>query len=131
MAADTRPLASTPVAPTPLSSTAAPASGPDLSELDLTEPDAPLRSFAVLALLTGPDLGGSDPVQVVQTRLADAGLHPQDVQPLRQSESGQPEVRVRFVEASLDGETAVRGLDATLREAGLPVDEVWLDHQLD
>ncbi|MCW2621217.1 MAG: hypothetical protein JWL64_819 [Frankiales bacterium] len=103
-----------------------PASGSDpaLDDLDLTEPDAPLRSFAVLARLSGAD--ATDPVAEVGRRLAAAGLHPTDLLP-----DGGSEVRVRFVEASLDGETAVRGLDAALREAGLPVDEVWLDHQLD
>ena len=37
---------------------------------------------------------------------------------------------VRFVLVSVDGHTAVLGLDETLRAAGLSPDEVWAGNQV-
>ena len=48
----------------------------------------------------------------------------------RQDAPGVYFVVARFVLASVDGETVLAGLYATLRDSGLAPDEVWLDAQV-
>lgn len=86
--------------------------------------DAVLPTFALLARfrlepgMTATDLVG---------RLTSAEMPFHEVAVERVEPDGTVLVEVRFVEASVDGHTAVGGLYETLSAAGLVPDEVWLD----
>jgi hypothetical protein len=89
-----------------------------------------LHTFAVMARFR---CEADDPAQAerrvreqlapVRDQLSDARVEPQEP-------DGRWAVDVRFVVASLDGETAVAGVHETLRDAGVPADEAWVAEQL-
>jgi len=92
--------------------------------------DAPLPTFALLARFPVQQADEPSAVEVVRSLLRAADEPFEDVTVEREDAPGTYYVMARFVLSSLDGETAVRGLFETLREAGLDPDEVWLDAQV-
>lgn len=99
-------------------------------DLDDLPDDGVLRSFAVRARFrrAAPSAEQAessvrDHLEPVRGLFDDARTEPQDP-------DGRWPVDVRFVVPSLDGERAVDGVHATLRESGLVPDEVWLAERL-
>jgi hypothetical protein len=91
--------------------------------------DAVLPTYALMARFR---LEGSDPVAAprhVVERLTAAEMPFHEVEVERTEPDGTVLVVVRFVEASVDGSTAVAGLYDTLRAAELDPDEVWVDRE--
>lgn len=86
-----------------------------------------LGTYSLLARFRVPDADEQlAPGQVAQRLTAtDLAFHEVDVE--RVEPDGTVLVVVRFVEASVDGETALAGLFETLSAAGLSPDEVWLE----
>ena len=99
----------------------------DLPDAD----DGPvLHSFAVLARFRRPAADGSQAEALVRRELEPVrGLY-DDARVEPQEPDGRWAVDVRFVVASVDGETAVEGVHATLGEQGLVPDEAWLSERL-
>jgi hypothetical protein len=69
-------------------------------------------------------------IEAVVARLtaAEEPFHEITVEP--QEADGRWPVDVRFVLVSVDGHTAVLGLDETLRDAGVAPEEVWAGQQV-
>jgi hypothetical protein len=89
-----------------------------------------LHSFGVMARFRCPAEDGVDAERQVRERLQVVrGLY-DDTRVEPQEPDGRWAVDVRFVVASVDGETAVEGVHATLRDQGLAPDEAWLAEQL-
>ncbi|HWH27972.1 MAG TPA: hypothetical protein VNU26_03245 [Mycobacteriales bacterium] len=89
-----------------------------------------LHSFAVMARFRraadSPQLAESAvrrEMQAVRDLFDDVLVEPQEP-------DGRWAVDVRFVVSSVDGERAVNGVHATLREAGLQPDEAWVAERL-
>jgi hypothetical protein len=105
----------------------------DLPEDLLPEHGGPgvfLHSFGVMARFRTPAADAPEAERQVRERLQVVrGLY-DDTRVEPQEPDGRWAVDVRFVVASLDGETAVEGVHATLREQGLVPDEAWLAEQL-
>ena len=84
--------------------------------------DAVLPTFALMARFRNtPD------VVVEQLTAAELPFHEVSVE--RTEFDGTVLVVVRFVEASVDGSTAVAGLYETLHDVALDLDEVWVDRE--
>lgn len=99
---------------------------------DLPDADgAPvLHSFAVLARFRRSAADGAQAESLVRRELEPVrGLY-DDARVEPQEPDGRWAVDVRFVVASVDGETAVEGVHTTLREQGLVPDEAWLSEKL-
>lgn len=92
--------------------------------------DLVLPTFALLASFTVLGETASDADREVVSRLSAAKQPFHEVTVERREDDGTWKVAVRFVLASLDGQTAVSGLHETLTAAGLAPDEVWLDKQV-
>lgn len=92
--------------------------------------DAALPTYALLASFTVPGQSASDADRAVVSRLSAAEQPFHEVRVERREDDGSWKVAVRFVLASVDGQTAVAGLHETLMAAGLAPDEVWLDKQV-
>ena len=93
-------------------------------------PDPVLPTYALLARFRveadSPDAAVR--LAVAALTLAQEPFHEVAVE--RDDGAGVYFVVARFVLASVDGETVLAGLYATLREAALAPDEVWLDAQV-
>ncbi len=89
-----------------------------------------LPTFAVLARFRESATSGDAAVLAVQTRLTDADEPFDQVVVERQEGHTTWMIVARFVLVSVDGHTAVLGLDETLRGAVLAPDEVWVDRTL-
>jgi len=89
-----------------------------------------LHSFAVLARFRRSATDDAQAESLVRRELEPVrGLY-DDARVEPQEPDGRWAVDVRFVVASVDGETAVDGVHATLREQGLVPDEAWLAEKL-
>jgi hypothetical protein len=99
---------------------------------DLPDGDAApvLHSFAVQARFRRSAPDGAAAQQAVRSELAPVRDLFDDLRTEPQEPDGRWAVDVRFVVASVDGETAVSGVHETLREQGLLPDEVWLSETL-
>ncbi len=115
---------------------AAPAGQPDLTVepdqgLDSdSAPDPVLPTFALMARFGQQAADEREAVRAVVERLTLAEEPFHEVEVERVEEGGLHLVVARFVLVSVDGETAVNGLHATLVAAGLEPDEVWLAAQV-
>lgn len=89
-----------------------------------------LHSFAVQARFrrAADDAGHAE--QLVRAELAAVRDQFDDARVEPREPDGRWAVDVRFVVASIDGETAVAGVHGTLAEAGVPSDEAWVAEQL-
>lgn len=92
--------------------------------------DAPLPTYALLARFRVEQADEPAAVGAVRGQLRAAEEPFDDITVEREEAPGVYYVMARFVLASVDGETAVRGLFETLRGADLDPDEVWLDAQV-
>ena len=89
-----------------------------------------LHSFAVHARFRRA-AGSAEQADVqVREELAPARPLWDDTRVEPQDPDGSWPVDVRFVVASVDGESAVNGVHATLREFGITPDEAWVAEQL-
>lgn len=89
-----------------------------------------LHSFAVLARFRRAADSAEQAERLVRDQLAVvSGLY-DDAKVEPQEPDGRWAVDVRFVVASVDGETAVEGVHSTLREQQVPPDEAWLAQAL-
>jgi hypothetical protein len=92
--------------------------------------DPVLHSFAVMARFRRQAEAGEQAEALVRTELEVVrGLY-DDVKVEPREPDGRWAADVRFVVASLDAETAVEGVHATLRDHGLTPDEAWVAEQL-
>ena len=92
--------------------------------------DPVLHSFGVRARFRRAAEGQEDAEAAVRHELEVVrGLY-DDVKVEPREPDGRWAVDVRFVVASLDAETAVEGVHATLRESGVVPDETWLAERL-
>lgn len=89
--------------------------------------DAVLPTYALMARFCVPTSDQDAAPRHVVERLTAAEMPFHEVEVERVEEDGTVLVVVRFVEASVDGSTAVAGLYETLRAASLDPDEVWVD----
>jgi hypothetical protein len=100
-----------------------------IPELDAqTEPVLP--TFALFARFPVRAESEREAIDAVVTQLTAAEEPFHEIELERRDPDGTWLVVVRFVTVSVDGHTAVVGLDETLRSAGLAPDEVWLASQL-
>lgn len=98
----------------------------ELLETDASE--VPLPTFPVLARLKSSTADSAGALADVSGRLAPArGLY-DEVRVERQEDDGSFWVLARFVTVSVDAHTAVLGVHESLVEAGVAVDEVWVEH---
>jgi hypothetical protein len=99
---------------------------------DLPDGDAMpvLHSFAVQARFRRNAADAEQAEQLVRAELAPVRDQFSDARVEPQEPDGRWAVDVRFVVASVDGETAVDGVHSTLRDAGLSPDEAWVAEQL-
>jgi hypothetical protein len=96
----------------------------------VAEPDPVLHSFAVMARFRREADDGEQAEALVRSELdVVRGLY-DDVKMEPREPDGRWAADVRFVVASLDAETAVDGVHATLREHGLDPDEAWVAERL-
>lgn len=94
------------------------------------EGEVVLHSFAVLARFRRRSASAEQAEALVRRELEVVrGLY-DDVKVEPQEPDGRWAVDVRFVVASVDGETAVDGVHSTLREKGVPADEAWVAQAL-
>jgi hypothetical protein len=92
--------------------------------------DPVLHSFAVRARFRREAEGQEHAEAAVRAELEVVrGLY-DDVEVEPREPDGRWAVDVRFVVASLDAETAVDGVHATLRESGVVPDETWVAERL-
>lgn len=89
-----------------------------------------LHSFEVLARFRCSAADAEDAERQVRERLQPVRELFDDARVEPQEPDGRWAVDVRFVVASLDGETAVDGVHTTLREKGLAPDEAWVAEEL-
>jgi hypothetical protein len=89
-----------------------------------------LHTFAVLARFRFEADDAAHAERLVRERLAPVRDQLSDARVEPQEPDGRWAVDVRFVVASVDGETAVEGVHSTLREQGLRPDEAWLAERL-
>jgi hypothetical protein len=100
---------------------------------DLPDGDAGpvLHSFAVMARFRRPAADGEQAERLVRDELVPVRGLFEDARVADPREpDGRWAVDVRFVVASVDGETAVDGVHTTLRDAGLQPDETWVAERL-
>lgn len=101
---------------------------------DLPEDDdavgSVLHSFAVQARFRCSAADAAQAERTVRQDLEAVRELYDDVRVEPQEPDGRWAVDVRFVVASVDGETAVDGVHSTLRERGLVPDEAWLAERL-
>ncbi len=102
----------------------------DFDDLRKGAADVPLHSFAVIARFVRPGTSAEHAEKVVRDELSAVRDQYADVKVEPPEPDGSWAVDVRFVVASLDGETAVEGVHATLRENGLAPDEAWVAERL-
>ena len=91
--------------------------------------DAVLPTFALLARFVVEGGAPGDATRHVAERLTAAELPFHEVEVERTEPDGTVLVVVRFVETSVDAQTAIAGLYETIRASGLAPDEVWLDRE--
>ena len=92
--------------------------------------DTVLHSFAVRARFRRAADDSAQAEAVVRAELdVVRGLY-DDVKVEPREPDGRWAVDVRFVVASLDGETAVEGVHTTLRDQGVTPDEAWVAERL-
>lgn len=89
-----------------------------------------LHSFAVLARFRRSAADATQAESLVRRELEPVRELYDDARVEPQEPDGRWAVDVRFVVASVDGETAVQGVHTTLREQGLVPDEAWLSEKL-
>lgn len=89
-----------------------------------------LHSFAVMARFRRSALDASAAERQVREELTRVRDQFDDARVEPQEPDGRWAVDVRFVVASVDGETAVAGVHETLREHGYVPDEAWLAERL-
>jgi hypothetical protein len=89
-----------------------------------------LHSFAVLARFRRPAHDGEQAERRVREELVAVRDQYDDARVEPQEPDGRWAVDVRFVVASVDGETAVDGVHRTLTAQGLTPDEAWVAEQL-
>jgi hypothetical protein len=89
-----------------------------------------LHTFAVQARFRCQAADAEHAERLVRERLVPVRDQLSDVRVEPQEPDGRWAVDVRFVVASVDGETAVNGVHETLRGAGVPADEAWVAEQL-
>ncbi len=92
--------------------------------------DPVLPTYALFARFRQQAADEPTAVRAVVERLTAAEEPFHEVEVERVEDGGLHLIVVRFVLVSVDGETAVNGLHATLVAAGLEPDEVWLDRQV-
>jgi len=92
--------------------------------------DTALPTYAVFARfnVTAPSEREAIERVVEQLTAHEEPFH--EISAERQEPDGTWMIVARFVLVSVDGHTAVLGLDETLREAGLLPDEVWAGAQV-
>ena len=92
--------------------------------------DLVLPTYAIFSRFRVEEGSEREAVESVVARLTEAQepFHEITVEP--REPDGSWLVDVRFVLVSVDRQTAVIGLDETLREAGLDPVEVWADRQV-
>ena len=99
---------------------------PDLSEADPAQ--VALPTFPVLARLRSAAADEGAAVADAAARLEPArGLY-DELWIERREDDGSFWVVARFVTVSVDAHTAVLGVHESLTEAGVAVDEVWVEH---
>lgn len=101
--------------------------------MTITAPDTGdlvLPTFAILARFRVQADTEREAVETVVARLTAAQEPFHEVTAEPREPDGSWLVDVRFVLVSVDGHTAVVGLDETLREAGTAPVEVWADKQV-
>lgn len=99
---------------------------------DLSDPGTGLvlHTFAVLARFRCEADDAAHAERLVRERLTPVRDQLSDARVEPPEPDGRWAVDVRFVVASVDGETAVTGVHGTLRDAGVPADEAWVAEQL-
>ena len=100
---------------------------PDPSAADADAEEPPLPTYVVHARFGEQAPSLEEAVRALRARLAGAhGLY-DDVRLERRDDDGTWLLDVRFVVASLNAQTAVRGVAETLADHGPAADEVWAD----
>lgn len=89
-----------------------------------------LHSFAVLARFRSAADTAAEAEDAVRRLLRPVGDLLDDVRVEPREPDGRWAVDVRFVVASVDGETAVDGVHRTLRDSDVTPDEAWVAEQL-
>jgi hypothetical protein len=102
----------------------------DFDDLLRGAADLPLHSFAVIARFVRAGDSADAAEKVVREELQTVRDQYDDVKVEPPEPDGSWAVDVRFVVASLDGETALQGVHTTLRENGLAPDEAWVAERL-
>lgn len=90
-----------------------------------------LPTFSLLARFVVDAVTAEDATSHVEHRLSAVPLPFDQVELERHEDDGSWLVVARFVEPSIDGQTAIIGLHETLTKAGLPPDEVWVTPDTD
>ena len=89
--------------------------------------DRALPTYAVRARFAERAPSAEHAERALRARLTAAhGLY-DDVRVEREEDDGTWQLQVRFVVVSVDAQSAVRGVAATLADGGQPADEVWAD----
>lgn len=101
-----------------------------VDELPDTGSGPVLHSFAVLARFRRAAADAEQAEHLVREALQPLRGLFDDVRVEPPEPDGRWAVDVRFVVASVDGETAVDGVHTTLSESGLGPDEAWVAEQL-
>lgn len=92
-------------------------------------PETVLPTFVVLARFAVP--GPEDSAVAEVRRQLTAAQEPfDDLRVEREEPDGTVMVLARFVVVSVDAHTGVAGVHDSLRDAGLGVDEVWVDQRV-
>ncbi|MCU1586953.1 MAG: hypothetical protein JWN31_446 [Frankiales bacterium] len=101
----------------------------DLAAIDDLE-ETVLPTYELFARFAVPAVSEREAIDALVTQLTTAHEPFHEITVEREDPSGTWLVAVRFVIVSVDGHTAVLGLDETLRAAGLSPDEVWAGTQV-
>jgi hypothetical protein len=89
-----------------------------------------LPTFTVVARFRREAAGPEQAERAVRAELAAARGLFDDARVEPQEPDGRWAVDVRFVVVSVDADRALDGVQSTLRDAGVPPDEVWVAEQL-
>jgi hypothetical protein len=89
-----------------------------------------LPTYELYARFPVAAAGEREAIDALVTQLTAAQEPFHEITVEREEPAGTWLVVVRFVIVSVDGHTAVLGLDETLRAAGLAPDEVWAGNQV-
>jgi hypothetical protein len=102
---------------------------PDLAAIDDLE-ETVLPTYELYARFPVQAATEREAIDALVTQLTAAHEPFHEIEAEREDPAGTWLVVARFVIVSVDGHTAVLGLDETLRGAGLAPDEVWAGNQV-